>query len=514
MKKNRKSIIEVSIIVAIIAIFAKIIGFGREAIIAAYYGANNQTDAYFLARNMPALIFPAVCNSLSTAFLSVYVTTKVKEGLERADLFVSRSINISLLISLVLSFIAFIMSPLYVPLLAPGFDTETTKLAVKLTRITMAGFSLTMIQYMLTAVLNSKKFFFGAQIAGIFNNIFIITITILFGKNYGVVFLTLVVIGGLLVQAITLIYLSNKWVKYSFELKIKDSLINKMIHLTIPILLGNSVIQLSTIVDKIIASNLGEGAVSSLSYTNSLNSVVISVFIVSVSTVLYPTLTENASENDDLMFTKNLIQNLMILVLVIAPISMITVIYSEDIIKLVYYRGEFNVTAVQFTTNALTYYSLGYVFIAIREVIIRGFYATGNSKIPMKNGIISVAINIILSIILSKFIGIRGIALGTSISALISAITLLIIFKNKIKFIKYKQTIPTVIKTVIAIFFTSFILVFISNVTHEFHEIIRFTIAIIIGFGFYTFILFLLRCKELIITHKMLTSWIKKKFYG
>lgn len=499
MKKDiRNNVIGISIVVALITVVAKVIGFGREAIIAAYYGATKDTDAYFLARNMPALIFPAVCSSISTAFLSVYVSMRSEKKTEEADAFVSRALNVTLLISFLLSMLALLLSPLFVPLFAPGFDPETTKLAIKLTRITMAAFSFIMLEYMLAAILNSKKIFFSAQIAGVFNNVFIILITIFSGKNNNVIFLTWTVIGGLILQVIILGFCARKEFRYRFLIGFRDEYIINMMRLSVPILLGNSIVQLSSIVDKILASGLGEGVVSSISYTNSLNSVVTSVFIVSLSTVLYPTLTENASKHDKARFSKNLLENLIMLVLVITPISLVTAVFSKDIITIVYYHGEFSSSAAEFTANALAYYAAGYVFIAVREIIIRGFYAVGNSKTPMTNGVISVSLSILFSILLSGWMGIRGIAFGNSLAAGISAFLLVKSMNKKLDYIDIRNIWPTLRKTIISGLVTFVALFITSKFTAELSSYLSFVIGTVTGFVIYIISLRMMKCYELL----------------
>lgn len=503
-----KNLIKTTILVAGISIFGKLIGFVREAIIATYFGADNLTDAYFLARNMPALLFPAVCNSISTAFLSVYVNIKTKSGESEGNIFASKSLIVTLGLSAILSILAFVISPYIVPIFAPGFDVETTKLAIILTRITMAAFTLTMGQYMLTAILNSKKFFYGAQVSGVLNSVFIIVFILMMGKDGTVNLLTWATVGGLFVQVIMLLIFTK--MRFSFSLDNWDLAttdIKQMLRLSGPILLGNSVVQLSQIVDKVLASGLIVGAVSALSYTNSLSSIVTSVFIVSLSTVLYPTLTENASNYDYDSFSKNLMQNMILLVIVIVPISIISYLYSNDIISIVYSRGKFDNTANNLTSVALSYYSLGFVFIAIREVINRGFYAVGDSKIPMKNGVISVSLNIVLSIILTKYMGIGGIALGSSIAAGVSSIILIYHIQRKINQIKLCDYTTTLKKIIISTFVTLIIAILISAVLRDLSSITRFVFSTIISFGVYVGSLYLLKCKEVLFVLKV----IKKK---
>lgn len=494
-----KNIIRTTVFVAMIAILGKVIGFGREALIAAYYGVNNSTDAYFLARNMPALLFPAVCNSMATAFLSIYVTKNSQQGEVESDEFASKALVVTLLLSTSLSIFSYIFSPYIVPLFAPGFDRLTLNLATDLTRITMAAFTLTMAQYMLSAILNSKKFFYGSQISGVLNSIFIIILLICFGNNKSVYFLTWTTIGGLLIQVVMLFIFMKK--RFRFNLRnfepISDD-IKQMFRLSGPILLGNSIIQISQIADKILASNLVVGAVSALSYTNSLSSIVTSVFIESLSTVLYPTLTENASNNDLENYSKNLSHNLLLLILIITPISIITFIFSKDIITIVYARGKFDQLAAELTNTAFAFYSLGFVFIAIREVVNRGFYAIGDSKTPMRNGLLSVGLNIIISVIFTKYIGIAGITLGTSISAAISSFILLASMNKRIEQMNFSSFIPTISKIIISTIATIITLIIVSKTLLEYNPLIRIIIASVLGFFIYTVILFFLRCKEIV----------------
>ncbi|PYG87173.1 putative peptidoglycan lipid II flippase [Ruminiclostridium sufflavum DSM 19573] len=508
---KNKSLIKITIFVAGISVIGKLIGFIREAIIAAYFGANNLTDAYFLARNMPALLFPAVCNSISTAFLSVFISKVFRDGEHEGNKFATKALIVTLTISTILSVFAFLITPYIVPIFAPGFNAETERIAILLTKITMAAFTLTMAQYMFTAILNSKKLFYSAQISGVLNNIFIIIIILAFGRDGDVQILTWATIGGLFVQVIILLFFTKKafsfviddWSLFTLDIK-------KMLKLSGPILLGNSIVQLSQIVDKILASGLMVGAVSALSYTNSLSSIVTSVFIVSLSTVLYPALTENASRNDYDNFSKNLMQNLVLLVVVLVPISIVTYIYSNDIISIVYSRGKFDKVAVHLTSTALSYYSISFVFIAIREVINRGFYAIGDTKTPMKNGVISVGLNIIFSIILTRYMGIGGIALGSSIAAALSSYILSKSLQRKIEQVRLSQYLETLTKIFISALITIFIAFIASAALKSAGSITRFVFATFISFSVYVSALYLLKCNEILYVIRRLRKKVSK----
>lgn len=509
-----KSIVRTSIVVAMIAILAKIIGFGREAVIAAFYGANASTDAYFLAQNMPGMIFPALCDSIVAAFLPIYVSKCVQEGEEKGNRFASNVLMVTTVLAILLSIFAYFITPYIVPIFASGFSDETLILAVKLTRITMASFVLIMVYSILGTVLNAKKLFYRAQIAGIIFNIIVILVTLMFGKEQSVEFLTWTVVVGHLVQVIALILFCIGKVKFSLSLTPIDEDIKQLIRLTTPILLGNSVIQINTIIGKMLASNVAEGAISALSYSGTLNAVVTGVFIASLSTVLYPTLTENAAGDNDFEFNNNLIKSLNFLIMALVPVSIITILFSTDIVTIVFERGSFNKIATIMTAETLMYYAVGYTFAAIREVLVRAFYAFGNSRTPMFNGIISVGTNIIFSIVLSRFMGIAGIALGTSIASMLTAILLIISIKKHIKFIKLSQMLPTTIKLFFAGCATTIVLLIVSRTFQTLSSLSRFILAALIGFSVYFIILLFENCEEVFVIKNIFKNKFKRSNKG
>lgn len=111
----------------------------------------------------------------------------------------------SLLLSVVLSVAGIVCAPLLVPLFAPGFSQSQVTLATHLTRLTMAAFPLTMLQYMLSAILNAKKLFIGSQVAGLLYNIVIIAVTVVLGSRQSLDTLTLTIVAGVAVQILILV---------------------------------------------------------------------------------------------------------------------------------------------------------------------------------------------------------------------------------------------------------------------------------------------------------------------
>lgn len=200
----------------------------------------------------------------------------------------------------------------------------------------------------------------------------------------------------------------------------------QLIRLTLPILLGNSIVQINNIVDKALGSTLPEGSLSALSYGNTLSGIVINVLIVSLSTVLYPTLTSDASAGDMETYGATLHRSLNVLSAILVPVTFITVLSAPNIVSIVYERGNFQQEAVAYTTIVLSCYAPMFVASGIREILTRGFFALQDSKTPMRNSAIGVGCNIVFSLVFVRWLGIAGIALGTSLSAYISAVLLFV----------------------------------------------------------------------------------------
>lgn len=433
MKKSH-SILGAAVLVSSFTVLSKLLGFGREALIAAYYGATAETDAFFFAHGMPSMIFPAVGNSISFALTSLYVKRLTQEGEESGDRFASRMLAAGCVIGIVLGVIGLLLTPLLVPLLAPGFSGAQRTLAIHLTRLIMGAFVFNILQYMLSAVLNSKKHFVGAQLSSLFYNIVIIAATVMFGSRQSMDVLMLSVIGGMALQVVMLAVCYSRCAHFTPLLNPIHPDTALLLKLSLPILLGNSVVQLNNIVDKALGSLLPEGSLSALNYANNLTGIVTGTIIISLSTVLYPSLTEQAAKGDTETFSKTLERSLGGLTAFMLPVSCITVLDASEIVTIVYARGSFDQTAVAYTAIALACYAPIFLFSGAREILARGFFAVQDTKTPMLNSAIGVACNAVFSIAFVWRLGIAGIALGTAVASAVIAVLMVVQARNRLSF--------------------------------------------------------------------------------
>ncbi len=496
---TRKLMIGSAISVSIIVAISKVLGFLRDAIIAFYFGATSQTDAFFLANNMPALLFPAICSSISLVFLPQYIKKKVNETDEKiADQYASNVLNISCIIAVILGIIGVILSPLVVWIFAPGFDYETKKLAIVFTRIIMSTFVFLMLQYMLSAILNANKAFGRPQMVGIVLNIVCI-FSIIFGFSHlGIYSLILGTVLGSFAQVVFLcIFLKGRF-KYSFIFKINKE-IKELFILTLPVILGNALVQIHEIVDKIVGSLLGNGAVSALSYGATLNSLVRTIIITAISTVYYPFLSELSAKKETEKFNMMINRTFSGIILLLMPITIITMICAKEIVEIVYGRGNFEYDAVLLTSSVLFFYAVGFIFNGIREVAAKTLYAFNEVRVVTLNGAVSVLCNIVFSLLLSRFLGVGGISLATALADIIAAVLLIRALKKQfieISFYGVRTSIKKGVVSVIVITPICFV-IRMYMVSKNVNTILCFVIVTIIGLALYLLILKMENTKEI-----------------
>ena len=206
---------------------------------------------------------------------------------------------------------------------------------------------------------------------------------------------------------------------FSFgKIKKKDESFIRVMRRVLPLVVGNSIVDIGHLVDKIIASSLVAGSVTYLYYGQVIsNDLVNSVIITTIGTVLLPSLTRMAVSRCDGYTVANYISVIVgIEVSIVTFIVGLFVVEGIDFVKFFFERGSFSFEATMYVTGIAICYAVGFIFIAIREILTKTYYAYQDTVTPMKNSAIGVIVNTVLSFILSRFIGVFGIALATSIS--------------------------------------------------------------------------------------------------
>jgi len=418
--------------VILITLAAKTIGFLREILLAYYYGATGVSDAYMISLTIPTVIFALIGTGIKTVFIPIYSSILSDQGKEAADAFTRKVLNLMIVISSVVSLVVLLFTRPLVTLFASGFEGETLSLAVTLTQISVFSVYFIGLEYVLQSYLQINGRIAITAIVSLPMNLFVI-LSFPLSYHFGFRFLAIGKIVAVASQVVFLIpSLKRCGLRISFDFRFKDHNMKRLMYLILPVVLGSSVNQINKLVDRTLASRIVIGGISALNYASRLNLFVKEVFILSITTILYPSISRLAANKEFESFKRSFSESITGVMFFVIPVSVATMTFSSEVVSLLYGRGSFDETASQLTSGVLLFYSLGMLPVGLREILSRVFYSLHDTKTPMKNAAIGLITNIILNFVLSYYMGLEGLALATSISASITMLLLALALRKKI----------------------------------------------------------------------------------
>jgi putative peptidoglycan lipid II flippase len=408
-----KSIFSTSLLIGI----SRLSGFFREVVYSAFIGTSRIMDGFLVAFLLPNFFRRILGErAAESVFLPMYIREREKSQKD-ADSYMSNLFTIISLILIIGTIFLYLISPILLKILAPGFDRETYEISLKITYLILPYMFFIGIYSFLGSLLESFKKFSLYNISPLlFNLVMIIAIPLFYKKN-PILTISFSVLVGVILQTLILFFgLKKLPVKYNFTISFKDERIKKSFKLLIPII-GASFIEKSAIyVDRIMGSILGTGAISALHFSFLLTDLPFAVFSIAISKVIHPYISEKENYSSKENFKKFIRRGVFLNIAILLPISLFFIIFAEKIISIIYQRGAFNVQSVKMTYVPFIYYTLGLIPMGIIQVFAKGFYSLLNTKTPLYVSGVSMVLNILLNIILLPKFNLAGIAFATSLS--------------------------------------------------------------------------------------------------
>ncbi|MHC1724288.1 MAG: murein biosynthesis integral membrane protein MurJ [Aminipila sp.] len=428
--KVQRSAAQTAALMAALTLISKLFGFIREMILAAFFGTNYVVDAYVMSYTILTTLFGGIIISISTAYIPLFSQITEKKSKEEGNKFTSSIIGLLVLVTIVISLIGIIFSNQIVAIFAWGFKGETASLTRFFVKVLFSYIIFSSIAGILESYLQYKGVFIPQIISGYCISICmgIGIIISAYTTCYYLAFGTLV---GHLLRCLVVGYFANKnGYKQYVKIKVEKNL-REIFKLALPVFIGSYITYINIFVDKTLASSLVEGSIAALNYASLLNVMIISVTITILSTIVYPKLSQANALNQQVRFNELVSNGFNIVVIIGWPCSLGAMLYSRQAIQIIYERGAFNEVATSMTSSAFMYYAAGMMFVAANEYIVRVYYSMKDMKTPMIFGSISVVVNIVFNLILINYMAHNGLALGTTISAVINFILLILGLKRK-----------------------------------------------------------------------------------
>ncbi len=434
----------------ILTIISKLFGLFRELTLSYFYGASNISDAFLISLTIPTVIFSFIGTGLYAGYIPMYSKIKLENGEKNAIRYTNNLINIVLIICTLIAILAFIFTEPLVKIFAIGFKGETLELAIRFTRISILGIYFTALLHIYNGFLRLHDNYMSSALTGIPLNLITI-IAIYLSVKLDTIVLAIGSLLAIMSQLIMLLPFAHiKGLRYRFILDLREENIRRMAIIALPVIIGASIDQINVVVDRTMASKISVGGVSALNYGSKLNSFVHDIFVTSISTVAYPAMSKMAAENDLRGMKLSIKEAINMISLLVAPAALGCMVLAEPIVEFLFSRGAFDAEAKMMTASVLFFYSVGSLAYGYRNILARAFYSMSDTKTPMINANIAVVLNVLLNIILSKFLGLGGLALATSISAMFTTFLLAINLRKRIGALGIRDMAVTLFKILLA----------------------------------------------------------------
>jgi len=496
------NLIKSTVTFSFFTIISRLLGYVRDILIAVFLGAGPLADAFFVAFRIPNTFRRLFSEgTFNAAFVPSYSSLLNKK--KKAQIFANNIFNLLTVGLFFLVFIIEILMPLFVFLIAPGFDSDYQKmeLAITLTRITFPFLMFISLASFFSAILNSHNKFAIASAAPIILNILLIGV-LLFGKildDQLVYYLSYAVTLSGILQFIFLYLFVKKYFSFKFKLYITiDSKVKIFFRKLLPSIFSSGVTQINILVGTIIAS-FQASAVSYLYYADRIYQINLAIAGIAIGTVILPKLSRHVQNNKKEKI--NLIQNkaLELSLFLSIPAAIALLIASEEIISSLFGYGSFDEESAKNSGKALFYFAIGLPAFSLIKVFSTFFFARHNTKIPFYISLTSVLLNVFISISFFKEVGFLIIPIATTISSWLNAVLLFIFLKMNSLFSFNLVFIVRFIKILIAsvlmgIFFNYVIYFFNDKLIYQANFKAFYLVgAIILGLIFYLFIAILIK---------------------
>jgi putative peptidoglycan lipid II flippase len=406
---------------------SRLLGLYRDRLLASHFGVGPVVDSYTAAFRLPDLLFSLlVSGAFAVAFIPVFSEYLVKEKRDEAWEVASSLFNILVLGTIIGSALIMIFADPLTTLVAPGFDSERHDLTVQLTRIlaiTPVFFAISSVFGSVAQAFNRFRIF---SFASVFYNLGIIFGIVILGDQFGIYGVAYGVVLGTILQAVVQVLgLAGLGVGYKPHMRFRLPGVRKVLRLMVPRTLDQGIDQINYTVETIIGSALAAGSLTAYYYANNLKNVPLVLFATAISTAAFPQLARRAAKGNREELVASYLRTARLILFLAIPAALFAIVARGYIVRLLFGFGD---TA---TANTLGWFAGTIIFTSLFQLVTRVFYALQDTKTPLKVSLISIPLNIVLSLIFAHVYGVMGLAMAASLVAVAETIYLLAVLRRR-----------------------------------------------------------------------------------
>lgn len=411
-----RSILRAALSVGAAGIVVKLIATAKEIAVASVYGRSDAMDAFLAAALIPGLLVNLISESMNQALVPTLVRVREKEGREHAQQLLSSSMLWMCLLLGAVSVLMALFAPAYFPLIASNFAPAKLALSIRLFYCLLPIVLLTGIATNCTAILNTLDRFALPALAPTVIPISIVFGALLLGSRYGIWAMVYATLAGSLLHVLLVAWMMEA---HGYKLRLRWHGMNEASREVAgqygPVLLSSVVSSGGLLVDQSMAAMLVAGSVSALVYANRFVSVVLTLLAGTVSTAIVPYFSRMIAHRDWAGCRHTIRSWGWLTALVSVPLAVLLIAGARPLVRVTYQHGRFGPHDTVIVATVLAMFAIQIPFYVVSRVYYRFIVAMRRTDLVLYCGLINLALDIVLNLILMRWFGVAGIALATSL---------------------------------------------------------------------------------------------------
>jgi putative peptidoglycan lipid II flippase len=437
--QNKKETITNTSVFSLFTMLSRVLGLARDSLKAYAFGTSGFAVAFDIAFRIPNMLRNLVAEgALSQSFLPIYEKFKHK-NLSEAHLISGIVLSLFAISLSLLSVIVWFFTPWFLPSLISELknDPQLTILTIQLTRILFPYIIIMCLISIYMAIQYSHGLFWAASFGpALLNGV----VNIIFGgylfyfneftsnkpspETLIYLFSYVTIFAGI-AQLLFQVYVTKKHgFSPRFSINFKHPVLKSLFQVMLPASIGAAVQELGQLIDIFLATSISAvvpGAVAALTYAHRLIHLPMGIFGIAISTASLPQFARLFAEKKISEFKESIWTAIGLNLFLILPAATGMIIFAKPIIGLLFERGEFDSTSTEITSVALIYYAPGILAFSLQKLFMSSMYARNNSKEPALITVIVLVINVVLCVVLMKYLYHAGIALASTLAAFIGS---------------------------------------------------------------------------------------------
>ena len=429
-----KRLLQSTSVVSAMTLLSRVLGLARDIVFARFFGATIVMDAFLVANRIPNMLRRFFAEgAFSQGFVPVMARYREQHEHAEARQFVDAIAGTLGLILFLITLAGVVAAPILVAIVAPGFigDDGRFDLATAMLRFTFPYLLFVSLTAFAGGILNTYGRFGVPAFTPVILNIVLISAALYLAPTLeepGMALAYAVLVAGIIQLLFQLPFLARIGSVPRPRWNPNHPGVKRVTKLMLPAIFGSSVAQINVLLGGIIASMLGVGKISLLYYSDRLMEFPLGLFGIALATVTLPYLSRQHANASREEFSATVDWSMKLVLLVAVPSAIGLIVLADPLVATIFYGGEFTLFDVRMTALALQAFALGLVGFSYVKILAPAYFARENTRTPVRFGLIALAVNFVLSVVLAYVLtrgGYEGthagLALAISVSALLNA---------------------------------------------------------------------------------------------